>query len=585
MAWRFYGRHEEIRRLHDFMDGPPGFDALALRGRRQVGKTDLIDHYFAQERPEERRPVVVFHLGSTADPAGFPGAFADAVRAVAPGLLEGFRPAVEADPLSNFPLLAAHVLRQGAVVAIDEFQRIAGKGDLESDFQKVIDGTRRGRRASGLSPRLIVMGSAQQQLVEMFKSKTSPLWNRVTEFLHLRPWGMADLAEVAADRGWDARPDRLLTMWTAYGGMPAHWERFSRSPQADFSRNVDDNAWTDAFLEAEEAYRRTDGGDFAAQMEVQLRPLDRKVVAWLAEKPGGQRLDELPGELRAPLAAEALREGLAQGDDEVVLAQAALRNLLETRLSGQHLDLVARREALDEPGIERWHVTDEHARFQLDVLEKTEEMAGQLHIQARARVAALRRERMQRAEGPGLESLAEASVKQLLAFGAPGFAEPGALDRSDVFPGAWRRAPQAEIDLLALEHEEVQDARTVGPGTLWGVFSKRTATEHAPVRDGRHVANWLSRAGNTAVERYLAPFRAWERCLVSVAPVWTQAAEAGLVDKVLAARQSDPAAGEVDSWHVMDIPDMLAGRGPRTLQPPPPPPPGEGKDDWTPPQP
>ena len=44
MARHFYGRHEELKALHDRLD-TPGFQMVSVYGRRRVGKTTLINKF------------------------------------------------------------------------------------------------------------------------------------------------------------------------------------------------------------------------------------------------------------------------------------------------------------------------------------------------------------------------------------------------------------------------------------------------------------------------------------------------------------------------------------------------------------
>ena len=61
-------------------------------------------------------------------------------------------------------------------------------------FQNVIDRVRSENYASGQLPRLIVMGSEQQKLMDMFLDPKAPLFERIKEQIHLRPWTFTDLA-------------------------------------------------------------------------------------------------------------------------------------------------------------------------------------------------------------------------------------------------------------------------------------------------------------------------------------------------------------------------------------------------------
>ncbi len=565
MGWRFYGRRREIRDLHGFMDGTGGFKAIVLRGQRQIGKTELIRNFFATEQTDDDRPTIICHIGlADGNPSRFHEIMERSVHETCPEILDGY--IALANPVNAFPDLVRHLLSRGCTVVLDEFQRIAEDGNwLPSMFQNVIDRVRSENYASGQLPRLIVMGSEQQKLMDMFLDPKAPLFERIKEQIHLRPWTFTDLAEVAKDQGWDTRPDRLLTLWTAFGGLPAHWERFAENPAlADFSLSMDDTAWTDAFLAVEEAFRQMPEGDFATRMEIQLRPVDRLVLAWLAERPGGYRLGDLPEHLHQVLAAQARKEGQEGADGD--LAQVALRHILEARLSGQHLGLVDRRNAVDDRNVQRWYIDDNHARFHLDVLEKVHDMViGSGFPITPEEIADLRRERMADAEGQGLETLTFAGLKHLYGIEYP-TRPTDPPERRRLTHGAWRQLPRAEVDILL---------RDDSADRLWGVFAKRPADRHRPAPDCRHVANWLlplqETARNEPDRRWngaMARLRTRPRGLLFVARSFGAKDIAALERRIGEAILSEPEVKAVSEWSVMDIADMLSGRGPRPIRAP-----------------
>jgi len=46
--WKFYGRRRETVKLDGFMEGHSIFDAMIVRGRRQVGKSHLMRDFFGR---------------------------------------------------------------------------------------------------------------------------------------------------------------------------------------------------------------------------------------------------------------------------------------------------------------------------------------------------------------------------------------------------------------------------------------------------------------------------------------------------------------------------------------------------------
>ena len=193
------------------MDSTVGLGVCTVRGRRKVGKTDLVRHFFGRERePDPCHPAVFLNLDTAGqDATEFLGNLREEVLDVSAALLDGFRPRTAA-PVRNFARLVEHLLKKNCTVVLDEFQRIATHVEdrvwLPEEFQRILD-TLRHERAdaldSGWRLRLIVMGSEQQKLMEMFEDPSQPLFDQVHRELHVKPWGMADLAEAAAGMGWD----------------------------------------------------------------------------------------------------------------------------------------------------------------------------------------------------------------------------------------------------------------------------------------------------------------------------------------------------------------------------------------------
>lgn len=566
MPWRFYGRQREIAQLHDFLDDEPGFDVLAVRGRRQVGKSELVHRYFEAERPKEAaatRPAILFHLVSAdGDGDHLHPMLKVQVERDRPDLLDGFRSTGSA--LADFPALVRHLLDKGCPVVLDEFQRIGTRGMLPGLFQETVDAARRNRDPAAPPRRLIVMGSEQQKLMDMFRHPGAPLYGRIRRQMHVAPWTFGELCEVVRDRGWDRHPNRLLTLWTAYGGMPGHWERFSRETAlSDFERASDDGAWTADFLAFEEDYRRMPSGDFAGWMEVALRPLDRDIVTWLAETRGGRSLDTLPGRLETALAARFREEFPAQAEmPSGHMAERLLEDEILPRLSGRHLGLLARRDALDDRGAARWHVSDNHARFQIDVLEGAERAAAAARITASDEVSRIRSERMAWAEGAGAETLAFAALEWLFERGCD-LVPAGRIATTDLLHGEWRKAPPAEIDILARERRPAP-----GPDALWVASVKRNADRHDPRAACRSLAALLAPApADSAVEDRLEPLRACAVNHLFVSPEIDRDAAERIAARVAETVASMPDAPRA-TWFVMDIDDMLSGRGPRPLSRP-----------------
>ncbi len=268
---------------------------LAVRGRRQVRKTDLVKTFFERRQPRGNKENFIFCelLRREKTREDFCNRLEQSVRRTNDQHLKGFEVESSGENF-KFSDLTEYLLQRGCVVAIDEFQRIRStNGAVEGEFQFLIDRLRRAARTR-TTPRshLIVLGSEQQRLVEIFKHPTTPMYGRVHNVLHLQPWTFAEFREMAIEQRWDRNPNRLLTLWTAYNCLPGHRGRFWEAEQlSDFSQIADNREWTRQFLEAERIYRTSPGGSFHNQMEVELRASDLALVRWLASRPSGYNID------------------------------------------------------------------------------------------------------------------------------------------------------------------------------------------------------------------------------------------------------------------------------------------------------
>jgi len=376
--------------------------------------------------------------------------------------------------------------------------------------------------------------------------------------------------------------------------MPNHWRRFSEDggPLADFSRDVPDREWTNGFLALEEDYRNTRDGPFEKRMEIELRSLDRRFVAWLAERERGQRLDDLPEGLarhmakafrRKPVTGsgadlgddpsdtdpaepsggsdtdrEATMEipevaGAGQADSEegplskkdAADARGYFDKVIRKRLSGEHLGLLEERSAVDDHDTKRWYVADHHARFQLDVLEYTEKKVARKQVRTANVIRRTLLERLSRTEGYGLETLALAALTYLFDS-----------DDVDIQQGVWRRKPDtAEIDVLAVDEAP--------PGTLWLGSCKRNPERQDPKKDWKNFMNLTKSVDGLKAEESPSVFLDLpDRRFLFISPEFSEDTRVDLADKAL---EMQSETGETLGWFTMDISDMLEGRGPRPL--------------------
>jgi len=572
-SWRFYGRQAEFQKLDTFLRTGPDFNVLAIRGRRQVGKTELVETFFERRKKAGDTKDFVFCelLRRDQTREDFFNRLMQAVRRTNTRLLDGF----EVAPYSEnyrFSDLTAYLLRQGCIVALDEFQRIRStNGAVESEFQFLIDRLRREtRKQSGTYSRLIVLGSEQQRLVEMFMDPTAPMYSRVYDMLHVQPWTFAEFREVVVDQGWDRDPNRLLTLWTAYNGLPGHWGRFwEKDYLSDFTQIPDDVEWTRKFLEVEEVYRTTPGGRFNSQMEVELRASDLALVRWLASRPSGYTINTALRDRSYRTVFKKIKTALQKEHPDEKIADTdvsdKVHDAIWKRLSGDHLGLLEKKPYLDDRADVKWRVCDNFVRFQLAVLEQVEIVVDEdPSVVMPEDIDQRRRRFMTTLEGYGLESLAAGFFQYMVEQGSAAFPK-GNFGNTTVFLNLQTKFPaEAEFDVLTVMRPSSMNHHQ---GHLWVVSAKRDPSHH-------RVRNDLQ-----ALDRFFNPLDAphikglfkttdplsYQRHYVFLSPTMTSLARKRCLGQVAAARRNRNDVSRIDHWYSMTIDDMMSGCGPQSL--------------------
>jgi len=255
--WGFYGREAELARLREDLqfDLPRNgrwFEAYLVQGRRGVGKSELVKR--AGLLAGKDTPFVTVMIGEDDDAAKCLETLQVRVDEAGHGELLVDMP--ESHPLKSadwrFADIVAHLIGKGAVVVIDEIQRglkngIVGKTATMLDDILGVGGT----EPSG---KLVLMGSHQQEILRLVGPK-GPFFQRLSPTAAPRPWKARTVLEMASEHGLLACPGRLLTLWTAYGGVPRYWRRFVRNRKrlGDFREMSDEDAWRRRFISDEAA--------------------------------------------------------------------------------------------------------------------------------------------------------------------------------------------------------------------------------------------------------------------------------------------------------------------------------------------
>lgn len=205
----FVGRRDELARLGRMLDdvrrtGRGGF--VAIRGRRRVGKSRLVD-----ELTRRAGCPSAFFTATQGDPVDEVGRFLDAVaRSDLPAATD-VRAGLRADSWESALELAARDASwdRPSIVVIDEFPYLVDKDPaIESVLQAVWD-----RRLQKLPVLLVLIGS-DRAVMDALSDHGRPLYDRPREMLvePLRPAEVGELLELP--------PADALDAYLIIGGFP-----------------------------------------------------------------------------------------------------------------------------------------------------------------------------------------------------------------------------------------------------------------------------------------------------------------------------------------------------------------------------
>ena len=500
-GWRFYGRGEELARLSEVLqlearpDERRNFAAYTVIGRRGVGKSELIRR--VAELAGHEVPVVVCELPRPEANGDASAALRRLLRAVSDAdcgiALDGLPPPDRwTDDQMRFTDIVGRLIEKGTVVVLDEFQHAEPLG-LVSDVKLMID-----RFTSSLGPRpsgkLVLSGSHQQRIVRMF-SGDQPLYGRATTAVALRQWPAETVLEMAAEQGFLSRPKRFLTLWTAYGGLPRGWERFSSGSEYSSLRDFgapDDHAWRQAFLHTEFRQLSRQGERFDSRMFIELPGHLREALLWMGTHPArGQRTIDFPARIAA------MSERGLDADLQLLMNHTEL-----VELHGRFLG---------KPEEIEWRISDNGSLFQLKVFQEVFHPKQARADRPRRSGDPSRAQPVPPAAADRLLTLEGTMLKRFTAEWLLG--QPGA----EMSEAGVRRTADIEVDLLA--------ETTGGGGSLILGSCKRRAGSHRPgtiLRDFRKFSDSLAGERRAVAKSEAERLLALPRKHIAVSPLFTQ---------------------------------------------------------------
>jgi uncharacterized protein len=200
MILKFVNRKAELEALNSLRNKKKAALVL-LYGRRRVGKTRLVQEFL------KNKPSLYFYVPNAEEKT----ILAEFSHVVESEFFEGFN-------FSNFSSFMEYIVKKsgnGAVVAIDEFQRLINIDGAMSLIQKYWD-----EKLSVSRSFLIFSGSSIGAIRRVALSGNAPLYGRRTATLKVEPLKYIDLFS------WFKKysAEELVKIYGSFGGTPAYLE-------------------------------------------------------------------------------------------------------------------------------------------------------------------------------------------------------------------------------------------------------------------------------------------------------------------------------------------------------------------------
>ena len=424
--WGFYGRQQELQALQAIFQRNRWF-FVQVSGRRRIGKKSLIQRALALTG---RSPGLYFQIPDS-DSLGV-------LRAVNDYLATYGLPQ-RVQTLAEFARLIGELVRQGHVVALDEFQYFSRKPlfDFCSLLQAEVD--QLAAQASHVKGGLVVLGSLHSEMSALLEDRVAPLFNRTTDKLALDHLDTASLLELLRVHA-GTEPERVLFLWNLFEGVP----KFYRDA---YERNV-----------------------LGASRQELLRAMFFSSSSPLQGEANNWFLGELRGRYDSLLNHVARHPGCTNADIEAALTEPQSRadgplvppaSPVEQRQVGGFLKVLTQRYGLIERRLPvfagktarmgRYYIRDNFLRSWLVALQKP---VAALSFRPVDPLIAQADQLLAEAEGQSLEFLVGRLYQELSQRGL------GDYPLSEQVNGYWNRAG-VEIDLVAVS----QDRRCIRFGS------------------------------------------------------------------------------------------------------------------------
>ena len=221
---RIIGRQEECRILQKAFDGDEA-ELIALYGRRRIGKTFLVRHFFG--------PRTVFcEICGLKD-----GSMKEQLTIFARSFQKTFPQEVPLPPLQSwqyaFELLTAELKKvpksSKVTLFFDELSWIATP---KSGFLQQLDHFWNLEWSKLPHVKIILCGSAASWMLEKLVHAKGGLHNRLTKTILLRPFTLLEAKAYLADRKIKLNEKQILEFYMVFGGVPYYLKQIEKGLSA-----------------------------------------------------------------------------------------------------------------------------------------------------------------------------------------------------------------------------------------------------------------------------------------------------------------------------------------------------------------
>ena len=231
---KFFDREDKIEKLRAIRDKSASESQFTvITGRRRVGKTELVKRAYGDED-------FAYLYVSRKSESDLVAGFIEEVNRFEPGAISAEIHTVEGFLKELFKLAKTRHI----TVFIDEFQ----------DFRKVnaaVFSILQGlwdREHDKVKLNLVVCGSINTLMNQIFLNRKEPLYGRQTAFIRIEPFSIAVLKDILRYHKRNYKPEDLLALWAFTGGVAKYVAVLMDAGATDLEAMIDTAIQSDSFF-------------------------------------------------------------------------------------------------------------------------------------------------------------------------------------------------------------------------------------------------------------------------------------------------------------------------------------------------